>query len=84
MGELLESIPADLLPSQGGTSVAVVVTMTMETLLGGLAAAGVDTGHLISPGEARRLAARHRATRARDPAAPTSTEAPSCAVAITA
>ena len=59
MGELLESIPADLLPSQGGTSVAVVVTMTKESLVGGLAAAHVDTGHEISAGEARRLAARH-------------------------
>jgi hypothetical protein len=57
--ELLESIPADLLPSQGGSAIAAVVTIPLGTVLGGLAAAGVDTGHQLSPGEARRLAARH-------------------------
>ncbi len=58
-GELLESIPADLLPSQGGTTIATVVTMTLDQLLGGLGPALLDTGHQISAGEARRLAARH-------------------------
>jgi hypothetical protein len=33
--------------------------MTLGTLLGGLAPGVLDTGTLISPGEARRLAAQH-------------------------
>jgi len=33
-----------------------VVTMTLETLLGGLTAARLDTGETISPGAGRRLA----------------------------
>ncbi len=32
--------------------------MTMDTLKGGLKAAQLDTGHRISPGQARRLACR--------------------------
>ena len=34
----------------------VVVTMTLETLLGGLGTATMDTGADLSPGEARRMA----------------------------
>lgn len=52
----IERYPVDRLPTSGGTAVTVVVTMTLETLLGGLAAAGLDTGARISAGEARRLA----------------------------
>ncbi len=37
-------------------SATVVVTMTLETLMGGLKAAQLDTGHRISPGLARKLA----------------------------
>ena len=48
--------PADQLPTAGGVSAAVVVTMTLETLLGGLKAAQLDTGTMISPGLARKLA----------------------------
>jgi hypothetical protein len=55
--ELLERISATSLPTTGGVNATVVVTMTLETLLGGLQAAGIlGTGQLISPGEARRLA----------------------------
>ena len=59
--ELLESIPADILPSQGGTSIANVVTIPLDTLMGGLAPGLLENGLQISPGEARRLAARHGA-----------------------
>ena len=56
--ELLERYPVDRLPSTGGVSARVIVTMGLDTLLGGLQAAGLlGTGQLISPGEARRLAA---------------------------
>jgi hypothetical protein len=37
-------------------SATVVVTMPLETLIGGLAAAQLDSGHRVSPGLARRLA----------------------------
>ena len=50
--------PAEHAPHAGGTSATVVVTMTLETLMGGLKAAQLDTGHRISPGLARRLACR--------------------------
>ena len=56
--ELLEHLPADRLPQTGGINATVLVTMTLDTLLGGLQAAnllGTDT--LLSPGQARRLAA---------------------------
>lgn len=45
-------------PSAGGVAATVVVTMELETLLGGLKAASLDTGGRISAGEARRLACR--------------------------
>lgn len=54
--ELLETLPADRLPTSGGVSATVVVTMTLESLRGGLTAAGLDTGERLSAGEARRLA----------------------------
>ena len=56
--EYVESYPSDELPHAGGVSATVVVTMTLETLMGGLKAAQLDTGHRISPGLARRLACR--------------------------
>jgi hypothetical protein len=40
----------------GGVSATVVVTMTLETVMGGLKAAHLDTGETLSPGAARRLA----------------------------
>ena len=54
--ELIEHLDPDRLPHAGGVDATVVVTMTLETLMGGLKAAQLDTGHRISPGEARRLA----------------------------
>ena len=56
--EYVERYPTDQLPHAGGISATVVVTMTLETLMGGLKAAQLDTGHRISPGLARRLACR--------------------------
>ena len=47
---------AEDLPSAGGVNATAVVTMTLETLMGGLKAAQLDTGHRISPGLARKLA----------------------------
>ncbi len=43
-------------PQAGGVAATVVVTMELETLMGGLKAASLDTGSRISAGEARRLA----------------------------
>ena len=54
--ELILRYPATRLPKAGGLNATVVVTMTLETLLGGLKAAGLDTGEQLSPGAARRLA----------------------------
>ena len=54
--ELIESRPADTLPTAGGVSATVVVTMELETLLGGLKAASLDTGSKVTAGQARRLA----------------------------
>ena len=44
------------LPSVGGVGATVMVTMTLDSLMGGLAAAALDTGEVISAGAARRLA----------------------------
>jgi hypothetical protein len=54
--EYIETYPADALPKAGGVNATVVVTMTLETLLGGLKAAQLDTGEKITAGEARRMA----------------------------
>ena len=54
--ELLERMNANDLPSVGGVGATVVVTMTIDSLMGGLAAAALDTGEVISAGAARRLA----------------------------
>jgi hypothetical protein len=56
--DYLETRPEDTVPSAGGVPATVVVTMELETLLGGLKAASLDTGDKISGGEARRLACR--------------------------
>jgi hypothetical protein len=54
--ELLERLSEKDLPSVGGTGATVVVTMTLQTLMGGLRAASLDSGEVISAGTARRLA----------------------------
>ena len=56
--EYVETRPAGSVGKAGGVCATVVVTMTLESLLGGLAAASLDTGGRLSPGEARRLACR--------------------------
>ncbi len=55
-GDYLQRYPVDRLPDAGGLCATVVVTMDYTTLLGGLKAAQLDTGTLISPSLARRLA----------------------------
>ena len=54
--ELIQRYPTDKLPKAGGLNATVVVLMSLETLIGGLKAAKLDTGETISPGLARRLA----------------------------
>ncbi len=54
--EYLETRPEHTVPSAGGVAATVVVTMTVEALMGGLQAAGLCDGTRISAGEARRLA----------------------------
>ena len=54
--ELIHRYPAKSLPKAGGLNATVVVLMELDTLMGGLKAAHLDTGETISPGAARRLA----------------------------
>lgn len=54
--EYLETRPEATLPDAGGVSATVVVTLDLDTLMGGLKAAGLCDGSKISAGEARRLA----------------------------
>jgi hypothetical protein len=56
--ELIDKVPKGRLPQTGGCHPTVIVTMELATLVGGLRAARLDTGQAISPGQARRLAAR--------------------------
>lgn len=55
-GEMLERLHDSDLPSVGGTGATVVVTMSLETLNGGLAEAALDNGDRLSAATARRLA----------------------------
>jgi hypothetical protein len=54
--EYVERYPADHTPQTAGVSAAVVVTMTLEQLLGEHATALLDDGTRMSAGQARRLA----------------------------
>ena len=54
--ELLERMDAKDLPTVGGVGATVVVTMSIDSLMGGLAAAALDTGEIISASVARRVA----------------------------
>jgi hypothetical protein len=54
--EYVERYPTGRLPKTGGVAATVVVTMTLESLLGGLTAASLDTGERLSAGQARRIA----------------------------
>ncbi|GAA0192745.1 hypothetical protein GCM10008944_06420 [Cytobacillus oceanisediminis] len=53
---LVEHLPADQLPTNGGVSAVVTVNLDLDTLMGGIKAAGLSDGTRISAGEARRLA----------------------------
>jgi hypothetical protein len=52
--EVLEHLPTDRL--HGKVAATVVLTLDLEVLRGRLAAAGLDTGDLVSAAQARRLA----------------------------
>ena len=54
--DYVETRPDDTVPSSGGIAATVVVTMTLEALLGGLQATSLCDRTRISAGEARRLA----------------------------
>ena len=54
--ELIERLDPKELPKAGGVNATVVVTMTLDSLKDGLAAATLDTGDRISAATARRLA----------------------------
>ena len=56
--DYLESRPETTVPSAGGVTATVVVTMDLATLEGGIRAASLDTGARISASEARRIACR--------------------------
>lgn len=55
---LLEALPSEALPLNGGSSTTVVVTVDLETLRSGLGVATTDGGTMITASEARRLACR--------------------------
>ena len=54
--ELIERLDPKELPKAGGVNATVVVTMSLDSLKGGLVAATLDTGDRISAATARRLA----------------------------
>ncbi len=54
--DLIERIPADLLPSSGGVAAVVNITMRLDQLRSGLGVATVDTGIEASASQVRRLA----------------------------
>lgn len=54
--EYLETRPTPGIPRAGGVPATIVVTMSLESLLGGAAAATLDSGERISASEGRRLA----------------------------
>jgi hypothetical protein len=54
--ELIHHYPVNMLPQADGVNATVVVTLTHDSLQGGLQAANLDTGHVVSASLARRLA----------------------------
>ena len=52
--EVLEHLPTDRL--NGKVAATVVATVSLDSLLGGVGAVHLDTGHVVSAGQARRLA----------------------------
>ena len=55
-GEFINRYPTEQIPKAGGTSATVVVLIDLETLLGGIKAASLDTGTTITAATARRMA----------------------------
>jgi len=53
---LLEHMPADRLPTHGGTATAVVVTVDLESLVRDVGTATASTGGTMTASEVRRLA----------------------------
>ena len=53
---MISRYPAGNLPQSGGVNATVMVTMSLDTLLGGMESADLLTGHQLSPSEARRIA----------------------------
>ena len=54
--DYIQRYPAKKLPKTGGLNATAVVLIELDTLMGGLKAAHLDTGEPLSPGAARRLA----------------------------
>jgi hypothetical protein len=54
--DLVERLPADLLPSSGGIAATIVATMRLDQLRSGLGVTTLDTGTEASAGQMRRLA----------------------------
>ncbi len=54
--ELIEHLPVDKLPQHGVANAQIVVTIDAATLATGIGEATLDTGAVISAGQARRLA----------------------------
>ena len=54
--EYISRYPAERLPKAGGLNATIVVTMTLDSLLGGLKAAQLDTGGVVAASLARRMA----------------------------
>ncbi len=54
--EMISRYPGDRIPQSGGVNATVLVTISLETLIGGLGSADLLTGHQLSPAAARRLA----------------------------
>jgi hypothetical protein len=53
---LLEHLPAQILPSHGGTATTMIVTIDLTQLVAGTGVAQLATGGQISASQARRLA----------------------------
>jgi hypothetical protein len=54
--EFIQRYPTKRLPKTGGLNATAVVLIDLDTLMGKLKTAHLDTGEAISPGAARRLA----------------------------
>lgn len=54
--EVIEHLPVDELPQAGRSTPTVTVTLSLSALVGGVGAATLSTGSVMSAGQARRLA----------------------------